>query len=126
MERSLVLRTLARSLPQPPPGPPCPQRVFLAHSREPVRAERDLKGKLPSRRVEMPFPGWEPPCDDKVSTGRRISVGILYIGIGAILLLWGGFQFRGGLKPFRLRPFLLSALGLLMLYQGLRMERYLP
>ena len=53
-------------------------------------------------------------------------MGILYIGIGAILLLWGGFQFRRGLKPFRLRPYLLTALGLLMLYNGLRMEQYLP
>ena len=53
-------------------------------------------------------------------------MGILYIGIGAVLLLWGGVHLRGGLKPFRLRPFLLSALGLLMLYHGLRMEQYLP
>ncbi|MCC6263273.1 MAG: hypothetical protein IT169_06830 [Bryobacterales bacterium] len=53
-------------------------------------------------------------------------MGILYIGIGAILLLWGGFQLRRAFKPLRLRPFLLVALGLLMLYNGLRMEHYLP
>lgn len=53
-------------------------------------------------------------------------MGILYIGIGAVLLLWGSFQFRRGLRPFRLRPFLLVGLGVLMLYNGLRMEQYLP
>jgi hypothetical protein len=53
-------------------------------------------------------------------------VGILYIGIGALLLLWGGAQFRRGLKPLRMRPFLLVALGALMVYNGLRMEQYLP
>ena len=121
-----MLRILARSLPQPPPDPSCPQRVLFEYHSEPDHAEKDTSREHQPRRVEMPFRRWEPPCDDRVSTGRRISVGILYIGIGAILLLWGGFQFRGGLKPFRLRPFLLSALGLLMLYQRLRMERYLP
>jgi hypothetical protein len=53
-------------------------------------------------------------------------MGILYIGIGALLLLWGGAQLRRGLKPFRLRPFLLLALGALMVYNGLRMEQFLP
>jgi hypothetical protein len=64
--------------------------------------------------------------DGIVGGGRPGGVGILYIGIGALLLLWGGAQFRRGLKPLRMRPFLLVALGALMVYNGLRMEEYLP
>ena len=53
-------------------------------------------------------------------------MGVLYIGIGAILLLWGGAQFRRGFRPFRLRPYLLVALGAVMIFSGLRMEQYIP
>ncbi len=53
-------------------------------------------------------------------------MGIFYIGIGVLLLFWGVFQLRKGLKPFRLRPFLLIILGALMAYTGLRLEQYIP
>lgn len=53
-------------------------------------------------------------------------MGILYVVIGALLLLWGGAQLRRGFKPLRMRPFLLVALGAVMIYNGLRMEQYLP
>ncbi|MCZ2155117.1 MAG: hypothetical protein LC114_14665 [Bryobacterales bacterium] len=53
-------------------------------------------------------------------------MGIFYVIIGALLLLWGVFQLRRGFKPFRLRPFLLIILGALMAYTGLRLEQFLP
>lgn len=49
-------------------------------------------------------------------------MGIVYICIGVVLLLWGGWQMRRALRPFRLRPFLLVALGAVMIYSGLRMD----
>lgn len=53
-------------------------------------------------------------------------MGILYLVIGVVLILWGGFQLRKGFRPFRLRPLLLVALGALVIHNGLRIERYIP
>jgi hypothetical protein len=49
-------------------------------------------------------------------------LGYGYIFIGVLLILWGGSQVRRSLKPFRLRPFLLIVLGLVMIYNGIRLE----
>lgn len=45
-----------------------------------------------------------------------------YIIIGALLILWGGSQLRRGLKPFRMRPYLLITLGIVMIYSGSRLD----
>lgn len=49
-------------------------------------------------------------------------MGYLYIVIGAVLILWGGSQLRRGLKPFRVRPFLLMTLGIVMIVNGIRFD----
>lgn len=41
-----------------------------------------------------------------------------YTAIGLLLILWGASQLRRGLKPFRIRPFLLMILGAVMIYSA--------
>lgn len=45
-----------------------------------------------------------------------------YILVGAILMIWGGSQLRRGLRPFRVRPYLLITLGIVMIYSGTRLD----
>ena len=49
-------------------------------------------------------------------------MGYAYIVVGVVLILWGASQLRRGLKPFRVRPFLLIVLGAVMIYNGIRFD----
>jgi sulfite exporter TauE/SafE len=49
-------------------------------------------------------------------------LGYAYMGVGVVLILWGASQVRRSLKPFRLRPFLLITLGIVMIYSGTQQD----
>ncbi len=53
---------------------------------------------------------------------REAGLAYAYIIVGGVLILWGGSQLRTGLRPFRVRPYLLITLGIVMIYSGSRLD----